>query len=140
MLARSSTTPASSKCKKFRRHQWKFGTINVRTASTDDKCQEIVRQVSKVGLTVCAVQEVKRIGNESRIIETTNPHTSKPRNSSFTGHARQTLARMLSESSSKSIPVLKWAMSRRYMTDYSAPPAQTMGIHSNSSYAMRRRT
>ena len=60
MLARSSTTPASSKSKTFRRHEWKFGVINVRTASTDDKCQEIVRQVSKVGLAVCAVQEVNK--------------------------------------------------------------------------------
>lgn len=31
----------------------------------------------KVGLTVCAVQEVKKIGNDSRIIETTKPHTNK---------------------------------------------------------------
>ena len=55
----------------------------MRTASTNDKCQEIMRQVSKIGLTVCAVQEVKRIGNDSRIIETTNPHTNKTENFEF---------------------------------------------------------
>ena len=51
-----------------RKHEWKIGTINVRTGKEDEKIERIVREVDKAGLYICALQEVRRLNKGSAIV------------------------------------------------------------------------
>ena len=51
-------------------HNWKIGTINVRTGKDDDKLERIVKEIDKAGLIVCGLQEVRRLNKGSAIIKT----------------------------------------------------------------------
>ena len=50
-------------------HQWRIGTINIRTGKEDEKLQRAVHQIHKAGLSVCGLQEVRRLNNGSAVIE-----------------------------------------------------------------------
>lgn len=79
-------------------HQVKVGTINVTTAREDSRLEECARQCARAGLTFCALQETKRKGQGSKIVETTDRdgkpakfefhwagHKSKPKHGSLAG-------------------------------------------------------
>jgi exonuclease III len=57
------------KSKKSRFHQWKLATINISTGSDDWRLEEAVRQISRSGLSICALQEVRRLEKGNTIIE-----------------------------------------------------------------------
>lgn len=50
-------------------HQWKAGTINIRTGSEDWHLEEAIRRVDRSGLTICAFQEVRKLEQGNTIIE-----------------------------------------------------------------------
>ena len=52
-------------------HHWKIGTINVRTASHDQKLEKCIEEIDKAGLSICAMQETRRLGKGSAIITNT---------------------------------------------------------------------
>jgi len=47
---------------------WKLGTINVRTGKEDQKLEQIVKEIRKADLSVCGLQEVRRIKTGSALI------------------------------------------------------------------------
>ena len=51
-------------------HQWKIGTINIRTGKDDEKLENAVRQINKAGISICGLQEVRRLRTGSAIIKT----------------------------------------------------------------------
>ena len=53
-------------------HQWKAGTINIRTGSEDWRLEEAVRQIDRSGLTICALQEVRKLEQGNTIIKVAN--------------------------------------------------------------------
>ena len=42
-------------------HHWKIGTINIRTGKDDEKLENVVRQINKAGVSICGLQEVRRL-------------------------------------------------------------------------------
>ena len=51
-------------------HNWKFGTINIRTGSDDKKIERVVKEIDKANLTICGLQEVRRLDTGSALIKT----------------------------------------------------------------------
>ena len=49
-------------------HLWKLGTINVRTGREDQKLERIVHEINKANLSICALQEVRRLSQGSATI------------------------------------------------------------------------
>ncbi|XP_066912210.1 uncharacterized protein [Clytia hemisphaerica] len=49
-------------------HNWKLGTINVRTTREDEKLEKVVKEIGKANLSICRLQEVRR-KNGSALIE-----------------------------------------------------------------------
>ena len=49
-------------------YQWKLGTINVRTGKEDQKLERIVREIDKANLSICALQETRRLSKGSATI------------------------------------------------------------------------
>ena len=49
-------------------HHWKIGTINVRTGKDDEKLERIISEISKAKLSICGIQEVRRIKSGSALI------------------------------------------------------------------------
>lgn len=47
----------------------KLGTINVRTGKEDQKLEQIIREIRKANLTICGLQEVRRIKTGSVLIQ-----------------------------------------------------------------------
>ncbi|XP_066925162.1 uncharacterized protein [Clytia hemisphaerica] len=41
-------------------HNWKLGTINVRTAREDEKLEKVFKEIRKANLSICGLQEVRR--------------------------------------------------------------------------------
>ena len=50
-------------------HNWRIGTINIRTGKDDHKLQNVVNEISKAGLSVCGIQELRRLNTGSALIE-----------------------------------------------------------------------
>ena len=50
-------------------HFWKIGSVNIRTGKEDQKLENVVHQIHKAGLSICALQEVRRLRSGSCIIE-----------------------------------------------------------------------
>ena len=46
-------------------HQWRIGTINIRTGKDDQKLERVVYEIAKARLLVCCLQEVRRLNNGS---------------------------------------------------------------------------
>jgi len=53
-------------------HQWKIGTINITTGSDDWRLEEAVRQIHRSGLSICALQEVRRLRQDNVTITIDN--------------------------------------------------------------------
>ena len=51
-------------------HNWKIGTINIRTGKDDEKIERVVKEIDKAGLIICGLQEVRRLTKGSAILET----------------------------------------------------------------------
>ena len=67
-----------------------MGTINVCTASTDDKLQDITDQVARQGLTACALQETRRINSGTAVINTSlSDGTQLKYHAYWSGYKRQ---------------------------------------------------
>ena len=49
-------------------HQWSIGTINIRTGRTDEKIESVVHQINRAGLTICGLQEVRRLKTGSALV------------------------------------------------------------------------
>ena len=52
-------------------HKWKFGTINVRTGREDSKLNNIIKEIDKANLSICAIQELRRLSTGSACISST---------------------------------------------------------------------
>ena len=50
-------------------HNWRIGTINIRTGKDDHKLQNVVNEISKAGLSICGIQELRRLNTGSALIE-----------------------------------------------------------------------
>ncbi|XP_066924182.1 uncharacterized protein [Clytia hemisphaerica] len=50
-------------------HERKPGTINVRTAREDEKLEKVIKEIDKAKLSVCGLQEVRRIKTGSALIK-----------------------------------------------------------------------
>ena len=50
-------------------HQWSIGTINIRTGKEDEKLENVVHQIDKARLSICGLQEVRRLKMGSALIE-----------------------------------------------------------------------
>jgi len=44
-------------------HSWRIGTINIRTGKEDQKIERVIHDVAKAKLSVCCLQEVRRLNN-----------------------------------------------------------------------------
>ena len=51
-------------------HNWKLGTINIRTGNDDEKIERIINEIDKANLTICGLQEVRRLNTGSALIKT----------------------------------------------------------------------
>jgi exonuclease III len=49
-------------------HQWRIGTINFRTGKDDEKIERTVHEIHKAGLSICGLQEVRRLNKGSALI------------------------------------------------------------------------
>ena len=49
-------------------HSWRIGNINIRTGKDDQKIETVIHQIAKAKLSVCCLQEVPRLNNDSAII------------------------------------------------------------------------
>ena len=58
-------------------HEWSIGTINVRTGREDEKLESVVRQINKARLSICALQEVRRLKTGSALITCKNDDDDK---------------------------------------------------------------
>ena len=61
-------------------HEWSIGTINVRTGREDEKLESVVRQINKARLSICALQEVRRLKTGSALITCKNGDDDKGSN------------------------------------------------------------
>uniref|UniRef100_A0A7M5XFT5 Endonuclease/exonuclease/phosphatase domain-containing protein n=1 Tax=Clytia hemisphaerica TaxID=252671 RepID=A0A7M5XFT5_9CNID len=50
-------------------HQWRIGTVNIRTGKDDIKLENCITEIAKADLSVCAFQEVRRLNSSSVKIE-----------------------------------------------------------------------
>lgn len=48
--------------------KWKVGTVNIRTGKDDQKLEQVVHEIDKAGLTICGLQEVRRLKTGSALI------------------------------------------------------------------------
>ena len=53
-------------------HQWRIGTINIRTGKYDEKLERTVHEIHKAKLSICCMQEVRRIKTGSALITIDN--------------------------------------------------------------------
>ena len=51
-------------------HQWRIGTVNIRTGKDDIKLENCISEIAKANLSVCAFQEVRRLNSNSVKIDT----------------------------------------------------------------------
>ena len=51
-------------------HKWKIGTVNIRTGKDDEKLERVVNEINKANITICGLQEVRRLNKSSAIIKT----------------------------------------------------------------------
>ncbi|XP_066928505.1 uncharacterized protein [Clytia hemisphaerica] len=59
-------------------HKWKIGTINVRTGRDDIKLNHIINEINKANLSICAIQELRRLSTGSATIPSViNEKTTK---------------------------------------------------------------
>ena len=62
--------------KKF--HHWRIGTINVRTGKEDQKLERIVHEMGRAKLSICGLQEFRRIKSGSALVSpNTDDHDQK---------------------------------------------------------------
>ena len=50
-------------------HKWSIGTVNIRTGKDDEKLERVVRQINKAKLSICGLQEVRRLNKGSALIQ-----------------------------------------------------------------------
>ncbi|XP_066919455.1 craniofacial development protein 2-like [Clytia hemisphaerica] len=67
-------------------HHWKIGTINVRTASDDQKLEKCIEEIHNAGLSICALQETRRLGKGSGIISSTIENITNDYEIHWSGH------------------------------------------------------
>ena len=52
-------------------HSWRIGTINIRTGTSDEKLERVIYEIGKARLSVCCLQEVRRLNTNSVTISNT---------------------------------------------------------------------
>lgn len=50
-------------------YDWKIGTINIRTGNDDEKMERVVNEIGKADLSICGLQEVRRLNKGSALIK-----------------------------------------------------------------------
>jgi len=70
-------------------HLWKLGTINVRTGREDQKLERIVHEINKANLSICALQEVRRLSQGSATIPKQINGTTNQYEVYWSGYARK---------------------------------------------------
>ena len=73
-IRNSSTKPLSKSAKKFQ--WWQYGTINVSTCSDDDRLEYAVKSMAEAQLTICGMQEVRRLGDGNKMVKAEVPDKS----------------------------------------------------------------
>ena len=68
-------------------HQWRIGTINIRTGSDDQKLENVIHEIAKARLSVCCLQEVRRLNNDSVIITEKHNNTEQKFEVYWSGHS-----------------------------------------------------
>ena len=49
-------------------YPWRIGTINIRTGKEDLKIEKVIHEIAKAKLSICCLQEVRRLNSNSVII------------------------------------------------------------------------
>ena len=68
-------------------HSWRIGTINIRTGKDDIKLEHVIREIAKAKLSVCALQEVRRLNNNSVLIANKQNDVAQNYELYWSGHA-----------------------------------------------------
>ena len=71
--------------KKFR--SWRIGTVNIRTGKEDIKLENVVHQINRARLAICGLQEVRRLGTDACVIESTTSDSTNKYEVHWSGHA-----------------------------------------------------
>ena len=71
--------------KKFR--SWRIGTVNIRTGKKDIKLENVVHQINRARLAICGLQEVRRLGTDACVIESTTSESTNKYEVHWSGHA-----------------------------------------------------
>jgi len=50
-------------------YDWKIGTINIRTGKDDEKLERVINEIGKADLSICGLQEVRRLNKGSALIK-----------------------------------------------------------------------
>lgn len=50
-------------------YDWKIRTISIRTGKDDDKLERVVNEIDKAGISICGLQEVRRLNKRSALIK-----------------------------------------------------------------------
>ena len=68
-------------------HRWRIGTVNIRTGKDDIKLENVVHQIDRAKLSICGLQEVRRLGTNSCTVKSTIRDISNQYEVHWSGHA-----------------------------------------------------
>ena len=68
-------------------HSWRVGTINIRTGKDDEKLERVIHEIAKARLSICCLQEVRRLNNSSVSITSKQNNVDHKYELYWSGHA-----------------------------------------------------
>ena len=68
-------------------HSWRIGTVNIRTGKDDQKLERVIHEIVKAKLSICCLQEVRRLANNSVIITNTTNNVEQKYELYWSGHS-----------------------------------------------------
>ena len=68
-------------------YSWRIGTINIHTGKDDQKIERVIHEIVKAKLSVCCMQEVRRLNNNSVIITNKQNDTDNKYELYWSGHS-----------------------------------------------------
>ena len=68
-------------------HRWRIGTVNIRTGKDDIKLENVVHQIDRAKLSICGLQEVRRLGTSSCTVKSTIGDIRNQFEGYWSGHA-----------------------------------------------------
>ena len=70
-------------------HSWSIGTINIRTGKDDQKIERVIHEIAKAKLSVCCLQKVCCLNNNSVIITNKQSSFERKYECYWSGHAAE---------------------------------------------------